>query len=703
MNPKEEIKELEERLRKYQDTYYKEGKSLVSDSEYDRLFDRLRSLESEYPELSSPDSPTLRVGSDLTSDFPEVRHSIPVLSLDKAYSSQEVLSFIDKSIKKEGEELSFVAEEKIDGISMVLYYQDGILERAVTRGNGEIGNDVTPNIKTIFSVPLRLKESVTLAVRGEVYLPKADFERINAELDEEMRAANPRNLAAGSVRRQRSSETARVPLDIFSYEGFWQDKSKTPKDHLSILSKLKELGFRIDPNLAFFDKTKEEAERRLEEAGLKGLSGSFSDLQKYIDGESRIRAKLPYEIDGLVFKINELDVRERFGYTGHHPRWAIAYKFEPPEAEATLLDITCQVGRTGRITPVAEITPTKIGGSTVKRATLHNQDYINSLELALGDRVAIVKRGDVIPAVERVIDKNEEGNTTFILPKKCPCCGSDLISQGAHEFCPNKECPDQRIGKIVFFASRSQMDIEGFGPQTAKDLYDSKILMDLKNLYRADYSRLFGLNGYGASLKGDSKGKVDKLLKSLEESKNRPFRTVLSSLGIPEVGKRVVDSLVENGIDSFDRLIEISREKNRDILTSIGGIGDKLADTIISAFSDERILEIIESFREAGLHMSQDMDEGDDRDYGDDFKGQTWVVTGSFENFNPREKALEEVRKRGGNTSSSISKSTTHLLVGKGGGSKREKAEALGVRLVTEEEFLDMIGAELIKKDGELF
>ena len=297
MSAKEEIDKLTSELKVYQDKYYKEGVSLVSDSEYDRLSDRLAALEKEHPDLMHPDSPTLRVGSDLTNDFPEVRHTIPVLSLDKAYSDAAVLDFFSKSIEKEGGVLSFAAEEKIDGISMVLYYEDGLLVRAVTRGNGEIGNDVTANIMTIRSVPLRLSESVDIAVRGEVFIRKEDFERLNAsEPDESKRAANPRNLAAGAVRRQKSSEARLVPMDIFCYEGFWQDKGRTPSDHIAILSELKRLGFQINPHLSFFAQSKADAEKRLEEAGLDGDGYAFSEIDSYIRKKTAERGTLPYEI-----------------------------------------------------------------------------------------------------------------------------------------------------------------------------------------------------------------------------------------------------------------------------------------------------------------------------------------------------------------------------------------------------------------------
>ena len=685
MNAKEEIDRLTQELRVYQDKYYKEGISLVTDSEYDRLTDRLAALEREHPELQHPDSPTRRVGSDLTNDFPEVRHTIPVLSLDKAYSGDAVLDFFSRSIQKEGGALSFAAEEKIDGISMVLYYEKGVLVRAVTRGNGEIGNDVTPNIATMQSVPLSLAESVDIAVRGEVYLGKADFERLNAEeTDESRRAANPRNLAAGTVRRQKSSEAARVPLTIFCYEGFWGNKDETPEDHLHILAKLKDLGFRINPHLAFFDSDRDSAAAKLRDAGIDGVPYAFSDIGDFIKEKTAERKDLPYEIDGLVFKINELDVRERFGYTEHHPRWAIAYKFESPQAEAKLLDITVQVGRTGRITPVAEIEATRLGGSTIRRATLHNQEYIDELELAIGDTVSISKRGDVIPAVDSVIEKNSSGNTTFRLPHECPCCGTPIIQVGGLQYCPNYDCPDQVKGRIAFFASADQMDIATLGPRTAGLLCDAGILHSIEDIYTADYSA-------AASLPGIGEKSIEQLRKGIKESLGRPFATVLSSLGIPEIGKKSAALLVTGGFDSMDSILNAADRGDTAAFSSIPGFGEVTGERIVAAFRSEHLRTTIEALRKAGVQMAAEAEAEEKEDQI--FSGEVWCITGSFRNFNPRSKALKEIEKHGGRTVSSVTSKTTHLLAGEGGGSKRAEAERLGVKIVTEDEFLAAIGA----------
>lgn len=688
MNRKE-VRELVDRLLGYQRAYYVEGKPLVSDLEYDRLFDMLKRIEEENPSFVFPDSPTLRVGSDLTNDFPGVRHTIPVLSLDKAYSTSEVLAFFEKNIRKEESMLSFVAEEKIDGVSMVLYYENGILVRAVTRGNGEVGNDVTPNIRTIGSVPLSLPEPLTIAVRGEVFIRKEDFERINSTLEDDEKSANARNLAAGAIRRQKSGEAKLVPLDIFCYEGFWRDEKKTPEDHLHILAKLKELGFKTDPDIAYFASTKEKAEEALSSASLAGRCYAFSQMEEYIKYKTDGRKDLPYEIDGLVFKVNELDVRARLGYTEHHPRWAIAYKFESPEAVSKLLSITCQVGRTGRITPVAELNPVQLGGSTIKRATLHNQEYIDSLELAIGDTVSIVKRGDVIPQVEDVLEKNDLGNTTYEIPPRCPSCNTELGKEGAHIFCPNKKCPDQIVGNIAFFSSRTQMDIESLGPKTIRELYEKGMLESISDIYTADYASLLGQPGFGEKT-------VSQIISAVEESKKQPFKIVLSSLGISELGKKSAEMLISGGFDSFEKLENAKKED----LVKIPGIGEQMAGKIISAFSDEEFLSLLAKLTAAGLSTSVEDDSAESLKVDDSLSGTLWCVTGSFEHFNPRSKALDEIEKRGGRTGSSITGKTTHLLAGKGGGSKREQAEKLGVKVVGEDEFLAMIGMKKAEDEG---
>ncbi len=563
---------------------------------------------------------------------------------------------------------------------MVLYYEDGRLARGVTRGNGTVGNDVTANIKTISSIPLRLEGQVSLAVRGEVYLPKEPFERLNRSM--ETPYANPRNLASGTLRRTHSSLVAKVPLDIFCYEGFWE--SERPfDDHIQILEELKRLGFRTNSHIGYFCKTKEEAQKRLDRAGLEGVAGSFSDIPAYIEQKTRQRQSLPYEIDGLVVKVNEIGLRELFGYTGHHPRWAIAYKFEAPQAVTVVEGIEVQVGRTGRITPVARLRSTTVGGSTVSNVTLHNQEYVNQLELSIGDLVEISKRGDVIPAVERVVEKNETGNPVWEMPRQCPCCHTPLVVRGAHHFCPNPLCPDQIRGRVEFFLGKEQMDIESFGPETAGVLIDRGVLKDVEDIYTIDYAKVL------SDIPGFGEKKILSIIHSVAESKKLPFHRVLVSLGIPEIGKKAVDLLIGSGFTKMDQLLELAKNHDEAALSGIKQMGPKTIASLFDGLNDPALRIRIEALRKAGLHMEESVREND---LPQSMSGQVWCVTGSFVHFNPRSKAMEEVERRGGRTVGSVTRKTTHLLVGSGGGSKEATARALGVQIVHEDAFIAMLG-----------
>ncbi len=668
-----EIDSLVTELKKYQHQYYR-GRPSVSDVEYDRLFDRLQELESQFHDLVHPDSPTHRVGSDLSQDFPEVEHTIPVLSLDKSYSSDELTKWVEKTQDNSDNALSFILEEKIDGAGIVLYYESGTLVRAVTRGNGFIGNDITGNVRTISGVPLKLEKSVDVAARGEIFLPKALFAEINATM--EVPYANPRNLAAGTLRRIKSSQVARIPLDIFIYEGYLDGEQET---HFEILNVLEELGFKMNPNTGFFSDHYELDRLRNEHPTWH--VGRLKDMERFIGETRKKRDTLSYEIDGLVLKINELGVREQLGYTGHHPRWAMAFKFESPVGKTVVKEIEIQIGRTGRATPVARVEPVRISGSTISNVTLHNKEYIDMLELAIGDTVEVSKRGDVIPAVERVLEKNENGNSTWQIACECPTCQSQLIKSGAHHFCVNPACEDQIRGRLFFFVGRSQMDIEHLGPSTVEVLLKKGFIRDISDIYTFDPDELSDEHGFGEK-------KIQLIKEGIKKSKEKPFKSVLVSLGIPDLGQSVAELLIRAGYTDIDTLLALSDREDVEALTEIHGIGEKTAAQILNELGKVEVRERIEALRAAGLQFTE---ESRSEKWKPTFEGQVWCVTGTFTQFKPRELAMDQVKKHGGHVTSSVTSKTTHLLAGDGAGGKLKKAVELGVTIVREEEFLALL------------
>ncbi len=669
------VEELRKELHRWQHQYYVLGTPEVEDLVYDTRFNELLNLEAQFPELRSGDSPTMRVGSDLVSELPEVEHTLPVLSLDKRYTSEAVVGWVEKiqpakssqtnqqpqSETESNQPIGIIAEEKLDGISIVLYYEEGILQRAVTRGNGYRGNDVTENVKTIGSVPLTLPKPITLAVRGEIYIPIAQFEAMKS-LEEYSHYANPRNLAAGTIRRKQSSSVAKVPLQIFVYEGF---SPELPGDHEEILLELQALGFRVNRWKRF------------------STPAEFLQIPQYLEQLTKERSSLEYEVDGVVFKVADLGLREKLGYTGHHPRWAVAWKFESPEAETRVEGIDVQVGRSGRVTPVARVVPVEVGGARVSNITLHNSDYIDTLELAIGDVVTISRRGDVIPAVERVIDSS--GNPVWHMPKECPICNTPLEDRGAHTFCPNYHCPEQVYGRILFFVGRNQMDIDGLGGQTLRTLIDYGFIQDIADLYSVDWAKVSELPGFGTK-------KVTHIQDSLERSKERSFAQVLTSLGIPEIGSKMVELLIEGGYRSIDSLLALEIPEGVERLTSIPGVGELSATKLIKELHTSETLATIEALRGVGLSFALSKDElAPATGESQLFANQSWCITGSFQHYNPRSLAGVEIKKRGGKVVTGVSGKTTHLLAGEGAGQKLTKAQSLGVRVVLEDEFLQLI------------
>ncbi len=422
---------------------------------------------------------------------------------------------------------------------------------------------------------------------------------------------------------------------------------------------LRKLGFKVSSRVGYFFPPAESGNSekfKVTHIDPLWFTGGFDSLGDYIKSRTEDRETLPYEIDGLVIKVNETDVRDFLGFTGHHPRWAIAYKFESPEGITEVLDIDIQVGRTGRITPVARVSPVSIGGSTISNVTLHNQEYINILDLAVGDSVTVSKRGDVIPAVERVVEKNEKGYSVWKLPKSCPSCKAPLIVKGAHHFCPNNSCPAQVKGRIFFFIARNQMDIDGFGPETAEFLINKGFVKDIADIYSFDYSKLEGYPGFGSK-------KIKLLSEGVKKSITQPYRRVLPSLGIPEIGKKVAELLIQGGFRDVEDLFTIAESGDRESLLAIKGIGERIAEIIIEEFSSDSVIAMVEKLKNAGLNFIEE-ESSDLNDLLQVFEGQVWCITGSFENFKPRTLAGEEIVKRGGRTVSAVTGKTTHLLAG---------------------------------------
>jgi DNA ligase (NAD+) len=672
---KEEIEKLRELLRQYQYDYYVLSRSTVTDAEYDGLMDRLILLESTYPEFASEDSPSQKVGSDLTQSFPEIEHTIPVLSLDKCTSFEELKNWTTKTEKNAGRELSFVVEEKIDGASIVLYYEEGKMARAVTRGNGVRGNEITGNVKTIGAIPLKLKKPVTIAVRGEIFLPIRFFEDINSRMD--VPYANPRNLASGTLRRVKSSEVADIPLDIFVYEGFSDTLTST---HIEILEELEELGFKLNRTIGFFsDRVDLKA---VKEKHPHWSVGRIDRINEFIEREKQRRNSLQYEIDGLVIKVNEIASRDVLGYTGHHPRWAIAFKFESPEGVTKVTKIEVQVGRTGRITPVARVEPVLISGSMITNVTLHNEEYIQILELGEGDVIVVSKRGDVIPSAESVVEHYAEH--IWKMPETCPSCGFVLEKIGAHHFCTNQRCEAKIHGRLYFFVGKGQMNIEHLGPETIDVLYNRGYVRDIQDIYRFNPDDLLGEPGFGEK-------KVKLIKEGIEKSKEQPYRVVLQALGIPELGPKAAELLIEAGYTGIDKLLDVVDKQNPEPLIAIPGIGEKTAFIIIRELLKPEVRQRIVFLKKAGLCFAEKVIK-EEVSYKKIFEGQTWCVTGSFKRFKPREKAMEEVKKRGGRITTGVTSKITHLLAGSGAGSKLEKAQSLDVTLVDENEFLRLLG-----------
>lgn len=659
------IKWLRDEIRRHNYLYYVLNKPEISDEEYDKLMDELRSLEEKFPDLITPDSPTQRVGAPPAKEFRTVRHLKPMLSLDTARNEEEVRAFHKRILKELGvANVDYVAEPKLDGLSVEVIYENGKYVLGSTRGDGIEGEDVTENIKTIRSVPLVLRGDEVkipekIAVRGEVIMHIKDFEEFNKELIErgEEPLANPRNAAAGSLRRLDPRETAERPLDIFFYEIMHYEgdglKIETQWEALSVLKKL---GLKTNP--------------------LARKCDTIEDVIKYHDEMEKRREELEYEIDGVVIKVNNLEYQERLGSKTRSPRWAIAYKFPPRKEETQIVDIVVGVGRTGILTPVALLKPVDVKGVTVSRATLHNEDYIKQNDIRKGDWVRVARAGDVIPEVAEVIKEKRSGKEEeFSMPHKCPVCGSHVIKEGAYYRCTGGlSCPAQLKRSIEHFASKNAMDIEGLGGKTVDLLVENGLIKGISDIYRLKKEDLVSLPRFAEK-------SADNLIKAIEKSKEKGLARLIYALGIPNVGEHTARLLAKK-FGSLDKLMKATETD----LMAIKEIGPETANSIVNFFKEERNLKEIEELKKFGINMEYERKKGK-------LEGKVFVFTGALKNFT-REEAKEMVEAEGGTTSNTVSRNVDFVVVGEKPGSKYEKAKELGIKIINEDEFIKMLGIE---------
>lgn len=665
MDAKKEILELTEKLEKLNYDYYVSDNPSASDYEYDMMLKRLEELEKAYPEYASPLSPTKRVGGSVLEGFEKVEHAVKMESLADVFSKEELFEF-DSRTKGllSGESYEYVVEMKIDGLSVSLEYANGEFLRGSTRGDGNVGEDITENLKTIKSIPLKLKTPLPyLEVRGEVFMPKASFERLNNEkkaLGEPL-FANPRNAAAGSLRQLDSSVAAKRNLDIFIFN-IQQIDGFDIKSHSEGLEFLEKQGFKVSP----LRKTAEDIEKAFE----------------IIKEIGQKRETLSFDIDGAVVKINDLSQREELGSTSKVPKWAAAFKYPAEQKETLLKDIVLQVGRTGAITPNAVLEPVRVAGSVINRATLHNMDYIKEKDIKIGDRVIIQKAGDIIPEVVRVVKEKRTGaEKEFEVPTVCPACGEPVEREEneAALRCINPNCPAQKIRSIIHFASRDAMDIEGLGEAVVEQLCTEEIISDSADLYYLSKKDLINLERFA-----DKSAK--NLLTAIEKSKQNNADKLLYALGIRHIGAKSAKNLM-SAFGSFDALAAANKEE----LLAVEDVGEKMADSLLSYFSFEEHKEFLNRLKSAGVNTQYSSSAE-----GSLFAGKIFVLTGTLENMK-RSEAKEKIEALGGKVSGSVSKKTDYVLAGEEAGSKLKKAQELEIKVISEEEFLKMLSlGELI-------
>ena len=655
------IEELRKETEYYAQKYYDEDKPEISDFEYDMLMLELRNLEKEYPEFKSKESLTEKVGGKAKEGFKKVEHKIPLLSMQDIFNLDEIKEYVDKIQNQAKEDKiensNFVVETKIDGLTASLEYKDGIFVRGATRGNGLIGEDVTENLKTIKNIPQQLSEKIDITVRGEVFISKKDFEKMNQEREEneEELFANARNAAAGSLRQLDSNITKTRPLDIYVYN-VQEISGKKFDSHYEELIYLQKLGFNVNP-VKIYCKTTNEVIDAINEIGKK-------------------REELTFGIDGAVIKVDDLNFREILGTTAKSPRWQIAYKYPPEQKETKLIDIVCNVGRTGVITPLAILEPVRLAGSNISKTTLHNEDFIKEKDIMIGDTVVIQKAGDVIPEIVKV--KKEKRNGTekkFEMPKKCPICGAPAMREEGEVAirCTGVECPAKLYRNLVHFVSREAMNIDGLGENIIDQLMSRNLISNISDIYGLKYEEI-------SALKKNGKKFTENLLKAINNSKENELYRLITALGIRHVGSKAAKVLSKR----YKTLDNLSNT-NFETLSEIPDIGPIVANSIIEFFNQEQTKDLIQRLKEYGVNMEDKSEDILDNR----FEGLTFVLTGTLENLS-RNEASDIIEKFGGKVSGSVSKKTDYVLAGEDAGSKLTKAQSLGVKILGEQEFLNM-------------
>lgn len=648
------IEELRKTLRYHSDRYYNDDAPEIEDYEYDMMMRELKELEEKYPEYDAPDSPTKKVGGVADNSFESVAHSVRMESLQDAFSKDELREFSDR-VEDTVSNVNYVVEPKIDGLSVSLEYRDGLFLRGSTRGNGDVGEDVSGNLRVIHNIPLKLNKSIPyIEVRGEVYMPKKSFERVvdRQIINGEKPFKNPRNAAAGSLRQKDSSVAASRGLDIFVFN-IQQIDGVELSSHKESLDFIKELGFNTIPTYKKVD--------------------NIEDAIAEIDRIGEARGSLEYDIDGAVIKVDDFSQRDILGSTAKYPKWAIAFKYPPEEKQTKLLDIEIAVGRTGVLTPTAILESVHLAGTTVSRATLHNQDFINEKGIAIGDVVTVRKAGDIIPEVLCVNEHNS--NSVFKFPDVCPSCGEKVYrdEDEAAIRCINPECPAQLLRNLIHFCSRDAMDIEGLGPAIIETFVNEGMIAKTYDIYNLDFNKILSLEGFKET-------SANNIINSVNNSKNNDLSKLIFALGIRHIGAKAGKLLAD-----YFKDIDLVMNASVDDILQIDGFGKIMAESVVEFFSSDSTKELIEKLKEAGVNMKSTNVVEDTR-----FSGMTFVLTGTLPTLK-RAEASKIIESFGGKTSSSVSKKTTYVLAGEEAGSKLDKANKLEVQVISEEEFKEMI------------